>query len=426
MKPAIEVKGISKCYTINHKDRASYSTIKDDFAHLLSSPFEKRETSEEKFWALKDVSFSIMPGEIFGVIGKNGSGKSTLLKILSRIVEPTKGEIKMHGRVASLLEVGTGFHPELTGRENVYFNGSMLGMSKKEINKKFDEIVEFSEIEKFIDTPVKFYSSGMYVRLAFAVAAHLDPDILILDEVLAVGDAAFQQKSLRKIQETILNGKTVLFVSHSMGAVRQLCSNGIYLDGGKVEHIGKIDEIIEAYSLDATEQVTKHTKEDIGRTWKNKNNQTYDYFTPQEVYLSDNEGNKVRGALVNNTEYWLDIIGDVSKADPFLNVGYSLWDQDGRNLLYMTLCTDVEKEKWPILSPGKIHLKGRIPANIVNAGVYRIKVISGIHAKSWIIDPDASQIKIQFSIRHGKKPSPIWIEGRGGIFAPSIEWKAII
>jgi len=201
-EPVIKVSEVSKSYNINHQQKAQYNTFKDDFVNFLKKPVGGGSAHEdhETFWALKEVSFEVNKGEIFGVIGKNGSGKSTLLKILARIVDPTHGSIEMHGRVAGLLEVGTGFHPELTGRENVYFNGSMLGMSRQEISQKFDEIVEFSEIEKFLDTPVKFYSSGMYVRLAFSVAAHLDPDILILDEVLSVGDAGFQKKLINSIR----------------------------------------------------------------------------------------------------------------------------------------------------------------------------------------------------------------------------------
>lgn len=251
MKPTvIEISDLSKSYRISHQSdlAAGYNTLKDDFANLLKRPLGgKSHTTDEIFWALKDVSFEIKQGEAFGIIGKNGSGKSTLLKILSRIIEPTAGTIKMHGRVASLLEVGTGFHPELTGRENVFFNGSMLGMSRKEIMSKFHEIVEFSEIERFLDTPVKFYSSGMYVRLAFAVAAHLDPDILILDEVLAVGDAEFQKKSLEKMLNFARSGRTIIFVSHSMPAVEELCDRAILLKNGKVQMIDETSKVAEKY-----------------------------------------------------------------------------------------------------------------------------------------------------------------------------------
>jgi lipopolysaccharide transport system ATP-binding protein len=250
--PVITVKNISKSYNISHEMKASAGnvTFRDAIINTLKKPKELLTghiMKKEKFWALKGIDFEINKGEVVGIIGHNGSGKSTLLKILSRIVEPTKGEGIMHGRVASLLEVGTGFHPELSGRENVYFNGSILGMKKKEIDAKFDEIVAFSGVEKFLDTPVKFYSSGMYVRLAFAVAAHLDPDILIVDEVLAVGDADFQKKCLGKMQDVAGQGRTVIFVSHSMDSVRKLCSRAILLEKGRVLYDGDVNRGIDKY-----------------------------------------------------------------------------------------------------------------------------------------------------------------------------------
>jgi lipopolysaccharide transport system ATP-binding protein len=212
----------------------------------------------EEFWALEDVSLDVQPGEVVGIIGRNGAGKSTLLKILSRIVEPTKGEIRLRGRVASLLEVGTGFHPELSGRENIYLNGSILGMKKREIDRKFDEIVDFAEVDKFLETPVKRYSSGMYVRLAFAVAAHLDPEILIVDEVLAVGDAEFQKKCLGKMKEvSVGTGRTVLFVSHNLAAVQGLCDRAIYLSGGKVNFEGDSAAVISKYLSQRSSQITR-------------------------------------------------------------------------------------------------------------------------------------------------------------------------
>jgi len=279
MKPAIEVSGLSKSYRISHQTemQADYNTLKDDFANLIKKPFGGgAEDEHETFWALKDVSFEIKRGEAFGIIGKNGSGKSTLLKILSRIVEPTTGEVRLDGRVASLLEVGTGFHPELTGRENVFFNGSMLGMSRQEIRKKFNEIVDFSGIEKFLDTPVKFYSSGMYVRLAFAVAAHLDPEILILDEVLAVGDAQFQKKSLDKMMSIAKSGRTIVFVSHGLDAVEELCDRAMFLQNGKVKMIGESGEVVNKY-LDATmpkQPETEDQPKDVSKVISNKKQAT--------------------------------------------------------------------------------------------------------------------------------------------------------
>jgi lipopolysaccharide transport system ATP-binding protein len=249
---AIRVRNLGKKYTLGGPHE-KYFTFRDAIVNSVKAPFKRLSSPDphHEFWALKDVSFDVEQGEVVGIIGRNGAGKSTLLKILSRITSPTEGTVDLYGRVGSLLEVGTGFHPELTGRENIYLSGSILGMKKREIEDKLDEIVKFSEIEKFLDTPAKRYSSGMYVRLAFAVAAHLEPEILLVDEVLAVGDAAFQKKCLGKMGEVAKEGRTVLFVSHNMGAVTSLCSKAILLNSGKVEYIGETRATIEKYSTDS-------------------------------------------------------------------------------------------------------------------------------------------------------------------------------
>ncbi len=250
MNSIIKVSSLSKKYILSHENKPSYKTFRETLTNGIRNVLKAKQTehSVEEFWALKEIDFEIQKGERVGIIGRNGAGKSTLLKILSRIVEPTTGRIEINGRVASLLEVGTGFHPELTGRENIYLNGTILGMKRVEIKKKFDEIVAFSEVEKFLDTPVKRYSSGMYVRLAFAVAAHLEPEILIVDEVLAVGDASFQKKCLGKMEGVSKNeGRTVIFVSHNLGAVSSLCNKIIYLDKGKIVFNGDSQEGIELY-----------------------------------------------------------------------------------------------------------------------------------------------------------------------------------
>jgi lipopolysaccharide transport system ATP-binding protein len=250
----ISVEKLSKRYTIGHQRDS-----RDGLRHVIEAAFRNpwrwfkerrvtRQKTREEFWALKDVSFEVKQGEVMGIVGRNGAGKSTLLKVLSRITEPTSGRIHIKGRVASLLEVGTGFHQELTGRENIFLNGAILGMSKVEIKTKFDQIVAFSEVEKFLDTPVKRYSSGMYVRLAFAVAAHLDPEILIVDEVLAVGDGEFQKKCIGRMAEVAKKGRTVLFVSHNMAAVRSLCSLGIMLTRGKLSFRGDVQNCISCYT----------------------------------------------------------------------------------------------------------------------------------------------------------------------------------
>jgi lipopolysaccharide transport system ATP-binding protein len=251
---AIKVENLGKRYKIGARQEG-YRTLRETLTGFFTRPFRRRRQTAHKghwskgedFWALKDISLEVKRGEVVGIIGRNGAGKTTLLKVLSRITEPTVGRAEIHGRVGSLLEVGTGFHPELTGRENIYLNGAILGMRKAEINRKFDDIIAFAEVEKFLDTPVKRYSSGMYVRLAFAVAANLDPDILLVDEVLAVGDAAFQKKCLGKMDEVAKGGRTVLFVSHNMSAVKQLCPRSIMLDLGHIVAEGESDYIIDRY-----------------------------------------------------------------------------------------------------------------------------------------------------------------------------------
>lgn len=258
MRPIIRVEGLSKLYYLGGSG-AAYSTLRETVMEVARKPMRylRRNNNSEALWALKDVSFEVMPGDVVGIVGRNGAGKSTLLKVLSRIVEPTTGRVELYGRVASLLEVGTGFHPELTGRENIYLNGSILGMTRQEIERKFDEIVAFAEVEKFIDTPVKRYSSGMYVRLAFAVAGHLEPEILVVDEVLAVGDAAFQKKCLGKMRDVASMGRTVIFVSHNMAAVSQLCTKAMVLWEGKVEFpLGSVDSAVQQY-LSQVHKITK-------------------------------------------------------------------------------------------------------------------------------------------------------------------------
>jgi lipopolysaccharide transport system ATP-binding protein len=257
MKPIISIEAISKRYRLGGQPDAEYRTLRESLTAAAAAPFRMlrrlagRQSAAPRttndLWALKDVNLDVRPGEVVGIVGRNGAGKSTLLKILSRITHPTEGRVRMRGRVGSLLEVGTGFHPELTGRENIFLNGAILGMSRREISRKFDEIVAFAEVERFLDTPVKRYSSGMYTRLAFAVASHLEPEILIVDEVLAVGDAAFQRKCLGRMSDVSREGRTVLFVSHNMSAVKSLCGRGVLIDAGRIAFDGDVDTAVNRY-----------------------------------------------------------------------------------------------------------------------------------------------------------------------------------
>ena len=264
MKPIVRVENLSKQYRLGSRDSA-YDTLRESIVEAVRSPFRllRQNGASNSLWALQDLNFEVAPGEVLGIVGRNGAGKSTLLKVLSRITQPTTGRAELFGRVASLLEVGTGFHPELTGRENIYLNGAVLGMKRVEIDRKFDQIVEFSELEKFLDTPVKRYSSGMYMRLAFAVASHLEPEILVIDEVLAVGDAQFQKKCLGKMSNVATQGRTVLFVSHNMIAVQSLCQRAIWLDQGQVIKEGPASEVVAEYLTSGSANQLEEVWDDV-------------------------------------------------------------------------------------------------------------------------------------------------------------------
>ncbi len=287
MKSIIEINNVSKKYRV--RDNRPYYSLRDTLVDFIKNPLNLLMNDKNEFWALKNISFDVKPGEAVGIIGKNGAGKSTLLKILSQITPPTKGQIKLCGRTASLLEVGTGFHPELSGRENIYLNGAILGMKKSEINLKFNQIVEFAEIAEFLDMAVKHYSSGMFMRLAFAVAVHLNPEILLIDEVLSVGDAGFQQKCLSKMQQITSSGKTILFVSHNLSAVISLCKKVVLIHKGKIEKIGRPEEVVSTY-LQKNYKITPFINSSdnklisgnivklIDLKVKNKNSQTLESF----------------------------------------------------------------------------------------------------------------------------------------------------
>lgn len=378
-KFAVEVENLSKSYLIGRKSLRTerYAALRDVVAHNFRSVV--RRTADviqgrgivqgdelEQFWALEDISFSIEPGERLGVLGRNGAGKSTLLKVLSRITEPTKGRVRMAGRVTSLLEVGTGFHPELTGRENIFLNGAILGMSKKEIRRKFDSIVEFAEVEKFLDTPVKRYSSGMYVRLAFSVAAHLDSDILIVDEVLAVGDAGFQKKCMGKM-ESIANeeGRTILFVSHNMGAISELCTKAALMHQGRLIASGDVPYIIDRYARLALPE--RDTSISIKET---------DDHLPSSI-MSVRVSNS-KGSVSTSFDIADEVVIEIVYKVRHEVLGHQLTVTLARNMVDILHSFDTDGDaELPIRSIGTYLAVYRVPGMCLKAGSYGISVYAG-------------------------------------------------
>ena len=419
----IRAENVAKKYRLRHQSVRGYRTLRESIAEKAKGLFKKgapenrNGSSVEEFWALQEVSFDIKRGEVVGIIGRNGAGKSTLLKVLSRITEPTTGRIRISGRVASLLEVGTGFHPELTGRENIFLNGAVLGMTRVEIKSKFDEIVAFAEVEKFLDTPVKRYSSGMYVRLAFAVAAHLEPEILIVDEVLAVGDAAFQKKCLGRMSEVARGGRTVLFVSHNMNAVKQLCGSAILLEKGRlVMRDDRVSDVIQQYlEKSANSSDVTLWESPIGQNrFKNP------YFTPLRFGLYSSDGQRIEHEISKKDEVWIEIEALIENSDPALTVGYAIYSQEG-TLLYWSYQTDTPEPLWPKLDKGTVVIRSKLP-DFLNEGIYRLELIGGLHCRSWLFEPGKTVPSITFSIQGGFSGSPYWLWRRPGELGPTIQW----
>lgn len=364
MGAVIQVNDIKKRYDLGS---IGGSTLVTDLKGLFTKNEQKNTIvdTDEQYWALKGVSFDVNQGEVLGIIGRNGAGKSTLLKILSRVTSPTMGNIKVKGRIASLLEVGTGFHPDLTGRDNIYLNGAILGMRKKEIDKKFDEIVEFSGIGKYINTPVKRYSSGMYVRLAFAVAAHLEPEILILDEVLAVGDAEFQRKCLGKMKDVSEGGRTVLFVSHNMSAINSLCNRSVYLKGGQIEMVGPTDQVVKKYlgSFTSFNYKIEEGQHEIGDA----------YVKLISARLVKPDGSDAEMLSVSE-KFGIEINYEILKEGYKPGPNFLLSTQDGEKV-FQSLDTNIAT----LYKPGVYNSVAWIPPNFLNDIGYKLTVCVTTH-----------------------------------------------
>lgn len=410
MEPVITIEDISKCYRIG-ANKEPYLSLRGEISKLASRLITRNDRQSAKnFWALKHVTLRVQKGEALGIIGRNGAGKSTLLKILSQITPPTEGRITMRGRVASLLEVGTGFHPELTGRENIFLNGAILGMTRAEIKRKFDEIVDFSEIEQFLDTPVKRYSSGMYVRLAFAVAAHLEPEILVVDEVLAVGDAEFQKKCLGKMEKVGKEGRTVLFVSHNTGAIARLCQNAICLDSGKITYQGICGDVISNYQKQALQQMA---------VWVRPKDLKENTFVTFQTVESRNANFQLTSLFNADERVVISIRYSVRQDLNGCQIGVRIFNQDGSVLFSTADCDHTDVSALP-RSAGAYQSKFEIPGHFLRPGSYYLSIAA--HLPHRTLYEEISET-ISFTVT-----SSGWLgtyDGRLGLFSPKLLWETL-
>jgi lipopolysaccharide transport system ATP-binding protein len=428
VRTVIKAENISKKYIIGHQQQEQYPTLRDAISRkfmaignrlmhpLLASSGQPLMdlSSTEEFWALKDITFEIQQGERVGIIGRNGAGKTTLLKILSCITEPTKGRVSIRGRVASLLEVGTGFHPELTGRENIYLNGAVLGMSKAETKKKFDEIVAFAEVEKFLDTPVKRYSSGMYVRLAFAVAAHLEPEVFLVDEVLAVGDASFQKKCLGKLGDVSREGRTVLFVSHNMGAINTLCDRAIWIDKGAIAHDGPVAQVVAAYM----NQGSPIAKQIIWKKNERPGNQSF-----QLVSVTLKRADGVATSEINISEdATIEIECEVIRSGARAMFSLVFWDANGNCAFSSPSNTAENSYHDKSLNLGRYRSICSLYGHLLNEGRYYISII-GV-SDNWSDGFRADHVLSFYALDDGvlKRDYP---GNFSGVVRPRLIWKTI-
>ncbi|MBU1727398.1 MAG: ABC transporter ATP-binding protein [Candidatus Omnitrophica bacterium] len=407
-KTAIEIKNLSKRYRLG--ERLPYKTLRDALGNFMSSAIKSNKKAEEFIWALDDISLTVDKAEAVGVIGRNGAGKTTLLKILSRITRPTKGLARVSGRVRSLLEIGTGFHSELTGRENIFLNGALLGMRKSEIESKFKEIVSFSEIEKFLDTPVKHYSSGMYMRLAFAVAAHLEPEILLVDEVLAVGDASFQKKCLGKMDDVTRGGRTVLFVSHNMAAINRLCRKVIWLDEGKVKMFGPTQEVVSSYLAFGEEFEGQ-------RRWVDEpSSPGNDNIRLRSVRLLDVNQQPVSSVDAANP-FFVEIEYKILNPVSGVQVGFWLISAQG---IVVFVSGDKEDVEWAdkTRQPGIYKSACKIPGLLLNSGMYSLTIASDVFNNEAIFVKEGA---LSFQVEQTRLPAHSSTRP-AGIICPFLEW----
>jgi len=408
--PAIRVDGISKRYRLG--EHHSFGSLREGLMNRLRSVGRNRPATEKaSVWALRDVSFAVDQGEAVGIIGRNGAGKSTLLKVLSRITEPTEGRAVIRGRVGSLLEVGTGFHPELTGRENIFLNGAILGMSREETRRQFDGIVTFAEVEDFLDTPVKRYSSGMYLRLAFAVAAHLEPEILLVDEVLAVGDAAFQKRCIGKMSEVTEGGRTVLFVSHNMAAIQRLCGRALWIDHGRLAATGPTDDIIARYLKTSVEETPTRTWDDPAEAPGNDKIRVHRVSVrPRTDH--PNEPITMRTPLDLEFDYWN------LQPDALLNLSIHLVNAYGVTVFNTTTSTDPNWHGKPFPT-GLFRSTCRIPGLLLNEGSYRVVLL--VVENEGVVIHRMDDV-VSFEVQDSPELRGNWYGRWEGVIHPQLSW----
>lgn len=428
----IKIENLSKLYrlgqvgtgTLAHDLNRWWAKVRgkeDPYTKIGQVNDRTKQAESDYVWALKDINLEVRHGEVLGIIGRNGAGKSTLLKLISRITAPTTGEIKAKGRIASLLEVGTGMHQEMTARENIYLNGAILGMKRQEIARKFDDIVDFAGCAMYVDTPVKRYSSGMRVRLGFAVAAFLEPDILIVDEVLAVGDAEFQKKAIGKMKEVSTSeGRTVLFVSHNMSAVKNLCERILLIDEGHI--------MLDSDNVSAGIRRYLHIEQDgqvCSSEWKNSRGLSENHYVDVlRFYAVDQDMHILQDIHRNNTPIYLCVEINIKQWHEYLSFVYFLYDSDG-NLIYLSSSADKAKKDWPILRKGRQTVYSKIPARFLNGGCYTVELNALIQGECFLKDVEKAKPIISFEIRGGMSDSPFWPEGthRKGVIAPIFDWE---
>ncbi len=410
MTAIVKVENLGKHYQIGAAP-AAYATLRESLTNAFRRPFaslRRKSEANESIWALRDVSFNVMAGEVLGIIGQNGAGKSTLLKILSRITQPTQGRAELYGRAGSLLEVGTGFHPELTGRENIYLNGAILGMTRPEIQRKFDEIVSFAELDKFLETPVKRYSSGMYMRLAFSVAAHLDPEILVVDEVLAVGDAAFQKKCLGRMRDISTEGRTVLFVSHNMAAIRSLCNRGILLSNGSKIFEGPAGECVDRYLAEITQHATNEV--DLTSVRRPKGLDANLRITRLRLFSPDGRPLVRAGAP-------LEMELEFTTSEPLEDVVLGVRILSADNVSIMECRSSHSYGEINQLSPGHYSITCRIDQNVLSPGLYLLNV--GARCASKPLDHVTQAMTFEV---YSDEATSIWLQGTGGCVRVPSKW----